>query len=194
MDIIAITLLAGGLSMDSLVIALTSGAIIANHRPVNVLKIAGMLAFIQMSLTILGWLLGSTFASHIEQYDHWIAFGILTFLGVKIIIESFKGQKEDKIPFNPLDIKVMFTLALATSIDAMAVGFSLSLVGRPIIVPAVIIGVVTLLLSMVGVISGCRVGQRYNLKFNLIGAVVLILIGLSILLEHTILSQDSMLI
>lgn len=177
------TILAIGLSMDSLVIALTSGAIIGDHKPVNVLKIAGMLAFIQMGLAVFGWFIGSTFAQYIDQYDHWLAFGILAFLGIKIIVEGLKGET-DKRPFNPLNIKVMFGLSLATSIDATAVGLSLSLVNRPIMMPAIVIGIVTLLVSAFGVIFGCKVGRRYNFSLNIIGGIILILIGCSILVEH----------
>lgn len=152
--------------MDSLVIALAGGALIADHKPTNVLKIAGMLAFIQMTLTVVGWTLGSAFSSYIEMYDHWIAFAILTFLGVKIIIESFKEKDKGIMAFNPLDIKVMFVLSLATSIDAMAVGLSLSFLRRSIIVPAIVIGIITMLFSTMGVIFGCKVGQRTILKLT----------------------------
>lgn len=85
MDIIQIIVLAIGLSMDSLVIALASGAILGNHQPINVLKIAGLLALMQMSLTVFGWSVGTTFVEYIGQYDHWIAFAIFFFLGARVI-------------------------------------------------------------------------------------------------------------
>lgn len=181
-------ILAIGLSMDSLIIALTSGAIIGDHKPTNVLKIAGMLAFIQMGLTVFGWFVGTTFARYIDQYDHWVAFGILSFLGIRVIIEALKDE-EDRRAFNPLNIKVMFGLALATSIDATAVGLSLSLVNRPIMMPAIVVGIITFIVSAFGVIFGCKVGRRYNLRINLIGGIILILIGCSILVEHLHLVQ-----
>ncbi|WP_165020424.1 manganese efflux pump MntP family protein [Dysgonomonas sp. ZJ279] len=186
MDMIQMSILAIGLSMDSLIIALTSGAIIRDHRATNVMKIAGMLAFIQLGLTVFGWFIGSTFAEYIDQYDHWFAFGILSLLGVRVIYEAFKGE-QDKRPFNPLDIRVMFSLAVATSIDAMAVGLSLSLVNRPIFTPAIIVGLVTFTVAVFGVVFGCKVGRRYNLRINLAGGIILILIGSSILVEHTLL-------
>lgn len=191
MDIIQIIVLAIGLSMDSLVISLTSGAIIGNHRVVNVLKVAGMLAFMQMSLTVFGWYIGSTFAQYIDKYDHWLAFGILFFLGARVIICTLKGEEDSK-PFNPLNFKVMFSLGVATSIDATAVGLSMSLVNIEILLPALVIGVVTLLISSLGVVFGCKVGQRYNLKINMLGGIILILIGCSILAQHTILADNTL--
>ncbi|MFV0331935.1 MAG: manganese efflux pump MntP family protein [Dysgonomonas sp.] len=186
MDIVQIIVLAIGLSMDSLVIALTSGAIIGNHKTINILKIAGMLAFMQMSLTVFGWYIGSTFAQYIDQYDHWLAFGILFFLGIRVIFTSLKGD-ENNTPFNPLNFKVMLSLGIATSIDATAVGLSMSFININILTPAIIIGAVTLIVSSLGVIFGSKVGQRYNLRINILGGIILLLIGCSILLQHTIL-------
>ncbi len=191
MDLIQIIILAVGLSMDSLVIALTSGAVIGNHKTINVLKIAGMLAFIQMNLTIFGWFIGSTFAQYIDKYDHWFAFAILFFLGARVIIATIKGE-EDSSPFNPLIFKVMLGLAIATSIDATAVGLSMSLIDIYILLPALVIGAVTFVVSSLGIVFGCKAGQRYNLKVNLAGGIILILIGCSILAEHTILADTTM--
>lgn len=185
MEIIQLIVLAIGLSMDSLVISLTSGAIISNHKTEYVLKIAGMLAFIQMGLTILGWIIGLRLIRYIDQYDHWFAFGILVFLGFRMIIESLRGNDENA-PFNPLNIRVMFSLSVATSIDAMAVGLSLSLLGGNILEPAVIVGAVTFIVSAIGVVFGCKAGRRYNLRINIIGGFILIAIGCTILYEHTL--------
>lgn len=190
MDIIPLILLSAGLSMDSLAVAMTSGAILGNHIKVNVLKIAGMLSIVQMTLTVIGWIIGSTFVQYINQYDHWLAFGILSALGIKVIIESLKKDKNENPPFNPLNLKVMFGLALAASIDATAVGLSLSLVNQPIIQPAIIIGLTTFIMSAFGVIFGCKAGQKYNKHINLIGGVILIFIACFILANHTIWADD----
>lgn len=191
MAIISLIILAIGLSMDSLVIALTSGAIIGNHSKANVLKIAGMLAFIQMALTVIGWFIGTTFARYIDRYDHWFAFGILVFLGLKVIVESFREDKDSNPAFNPLNIKVMFGLALATSIDATAVGLSLSLVNQPILFPAVIIGLVTFAMASGGIVFGSKAGQRYNRHINVVGGIILIVIACNILASHTILADSN---
>lgn len=192
MDIIAIIVLAIGLSMDSLAIALTSGAIIKNHQLINILKIAGMLAFIQMSLTVIGWLVGHSFVNYIDQYDHWFAFAILTFLGIRMIRDELRSNNtdEDSRPFNPLNIRTMFTLSLATSIDALAVGLSLSLIGNPIASPAIIIGLVTFIFASIGIIFGSKASKKYRLSINIIGGLILIAIGTSILIDHTILSTE----
>lgn len=186
---IQIIILAIGLSMDSLVIALTSGAIIKNHDTINILKIAGMLAFMQMSLTVFGWFIGSTFAEYIDEYDHWLAFIILFSLGTRVIYSSIKNEGESK-PFNPLNFKTMFSLGVATSIDATAVGLSMSLININIFLPAIVIGVVTMLVASFGVISGSKVGQRYNLRINIIGGIILIIIGCSILMQHTVFHHE----
>ncbi len=196
MDIITIIVLAIGLSMDSLAIALTSGAIIKNHRLINVLKIAGMLAFVQMGLTAVGWLVGRSFVDYIDQYDHWIAFSILVFLGIRVIRDELRNKDEDieVRPFNPLNIKTMFTLSVATSIDAMAVGLSISLVGIQITVPALVVGIVTFCVGILGVVFGSKASRRYKLSINIIGGLILIAIGITILLDHTVFaSEDSIL-
>lgn len=196
MDIITIIVLAIGLSMDSLAIALTSGAIIKNHRLINVLKIAGMLAFVQMGLTAVGWLVGRSFVDYIDQYDHWIAFSILAFLGIRVIRDELRNKDEDieVRPFNPLNIKTMFTLSVATSIDAMAVGLSISLVGIQITVPALVVGIVTFCVGILGVVFGSKASRRYKLSINIIGGLILIAIGITILLDHTVFaSEDSIL-
>lgn len=185
MEIFQIILLAFGLSMDSLVIALTSGAIMRNHDPINIFKVAGMLAFMQFSLTVIGWLVGSTFVSYIDRYDHWLAFGILFFLGAKVLISCMKDEHTPFL-FNPLNFKVMFGLGVATSIDATVVGLSMSMVSCQILIPALIIGAVTFLLSSLGIVFGCKVGQRFNCAINKTGGFLLILIACSILAQHTI--------
>lgn len=185
MDIIQMTILAVGLSMDSLAIALTSGAVIRNYNTVKVLKIAGMLAFIQMMLIAIGWYMGSYFTDYLGKYDHWLAFLILTLLGGKVIYENVRGDDETK-SFNPLNFIIMLTLAIAASIDAAAVGLSLSFLDESIVLAALVVGLVTLLLSCFGVICGCKVGCRCTKRVNLAGGIILVIIGCTILFEHTI--------
>ena len=189
MDVVSLMILAVGLSMDSLVVALTSGAILRNHRPSSVLKIAGILGITQAALTAIGWLVGTTFAKAIDQYDHWLAFVILVFLGGKVIYEGLKKEGERKA-FNPLSKRVMFSLAIATSIDAMAVGLSLSLVRIPVLEPIIIIGLTTFIVASLGLVFGSQAGQRYNFHINILGGIILVLIGCWILAEHTIFASE----
>lgn len=178
-------ILAFGLSMDSLAIAMTSGAIIKNHKPVNVIKIAGMLAFIQMSLLAVGWRLGIEFVSYIEDIDHWIAFAILGFIGGKILYDSFKTDTS-KQNFNPLSFFIMLSLAIAASIDAVATGLSLSCVHDSVLSLSLVVGIVTLILSGLGVIFGCKLGCIYAHQINRIGGIILLAIAFWILLDHTL--------
>lgn len=189
MPLFQLIILAFGLSMDSFAIAMTSGAIIKNHRPINVMKIAGMLAFIQMSLIAIGWRVGINFISYLQKVDHWIAFGILTLIGGKILYENFKEESEGR-HFNPLSFFIMLSLAVAASIDAVAAGLSLSCVHESVISLSFIVGLVTLLLSGVGVILGCKLGCIYTQQINRAGGIVLILIAVWVLAEHTLFQSE----
>ena len=140
--------------------------------------------FAQGIMPVFGWLGGELVASLIEAIDHWVAFGILLILGIKFIIDSRKDEeiKVESI-LKPLPV---FIAALATSIDACAVGFSLSMSKDPILAPAIIFAVVTFLCSMICVRLGAKLGEKLGKKFMVIGGCILILIGFKILLEHTV--------
>ena len=126
----------------------------------------------------------------IEDYDHWIAFGLLAFLGGRMIKESFSN--EDKRCFDPTKLKVVVTLAIATSIDALAIGISFAFVGinsfTSILSPIVIIGFTSFVISTLGSLIGVFCGKRFNLRMELWGGLVLIIIGVKILIEHLFLS------
>ena len=137
---------------------------------------------------LLGWLGAELFRELIECVDHWIAFGILCFLGVRMIMDSFK--EEEKKSFNPRSLKVILTLAVATSIDALAVGISFSCMGyatwRPLVYPLAAIGVVSSLMTALGLCIGVRFGKAFaeRLRAELWGGIILIAIGLRVLIEH----------
>ena len=132
----------------------------------------------------------SRFSHLIENYDHWIAFGLLAFLGGRMIKESFSN--EDKRCFDPTKLKVVVTLAIATSIDALAIGISFAFVGinsfTSILSPIVIIGFTSFVISTLGSLIGVFCGKRFNLRMELWGGLVLIIIGVKILIEHLFLS------
>ena len=132
----------------------------------------------------------SRFSHLIEDYDHWIAFGLLAFLGGRMIKESFSN--EDKRCFDPTKLKVVVTLAIATSIDALAIGISFAFVGinsfTSILSPIVIIGFTSFVISTLGSLIGVFCGKRFNLRMELWGGLVLIIIGVKILIEHLFLS------
>lgn len=188
MQYLDIILLAIGLSMDSLAVSIASGAVIRKCSIYNVFKIAFILAFCQGGMTALGYLAGYRFEHLISSIDHWIAFVLLIYLGGKMIYESYKKDDSESCGFNPLKLKTMVGLGIATSIDALAIGVSLALLRSPIVSDVTIIGLVTFIFSSFGIYIGSKFGKKVNLHIELIGGLILIGIGLKILLEHTILS------
>ncbi len=141
------------------------------------------MALFQAFMPLIGWLIGNSMKSMIEPVDHWIAFGMLSLIGGKMIIESFIGSETREIK-NPLHIKVILVLSLATSIDALAVGFSFAVLLDKILVAVLIIGSVTFVASMLGILLGKKTGPKINRYAEIIGGLILILIGLKILIEH----------
>ena len=187
MSLIEIILLAVGLSMDSLAVSVTSGAIIRQCTAWRVAKIASVLAFFQALFTLVGYLLGYSFLKLIEAFDHWIAFGLLLYLGGRMVWESL-SHKEETERMNPLCLKTLCGLGVATSIDALAVGVSLALLKSSLSQIVLIIALVTFLFASFGVCFGSKVGNRVNLKLDLIGGLILIGIGVKILIEHLFLN------
>ncbi len=140
----------------------------------------------QAGMTIIGYFAGLGFAAYIRAYDHWIAFFLLLYLGGNMIYGQFKEER-DGLKADPLNNKVLCGLAIATSIDALAVGISLALLQSSIGLQACIIGVVTFAFSGIGVYFGNKLGSKLNIKIELIGGIILIAIGCKILIEHTLL-------
>jgi putative Mn2+ efflux pump MntP len=183
MELLTIFLIAISLSFDTFAVSISSGLILKKIDFINASKIAITLAVFQAAMPLIGWLLGSSIKDYAESFDHWIAFGILGLLGGKMIYESFSSSPEDR-SFNPLDIKVMIGMAIATSIDALVVGFSFALLDFKIIISVAIIGVVTYIVAMLGMLFGKNIGSRLGKRMEMLGGIMLILIGLKILIEH----------
>lgn len=179
-----IILLAIGLSMDSLAVSIASGAVIQNYKYNNGIKIASVLGVFQAGMTVIGYITGLGFEKYICAFDHWIAFILLFYLGVKMIYEEYHKDDTTETGFNPLKLKTLAGLGIATSIDALAVGVSLALLKSSIIIEASIIGLTTFGFSAFGVYFGSRFGKKINLRIELIGGLILIGIGVKILLEH----------
>ena len=182
MDYLIIFLVAIGLCFDTFAVSISSG--IAKQEIVfkDALKIALTLAFFQSAMPLAGWSLGEQVKQYISEFDHWIAFGILTILGIKMILESFKN--EDEKEFNPLNPWILVSMAIATSLDALAVGLSFSLISIPIILSVLIIGFVTFFASMLGILFGKKTGKGFGKKIEIAGGLILIAIGIKILIEH----------
>ena len=184
-----IWLLAIGLAMDCLAVSIASGIILKRIQWRPMLVMAFFFGLFQAIMPLLGWLGASTFSHLIESVDHWIAFAILAFLGGRMIKESFK-EEDCCQRFNPASLKVVITMAIATSIEALAIGVSFAFLGikscSSILYPVGIIGFVSFLMSLIGLIFGIRFGCGIarKLRAELWGGIILILIGTKILIEH----------
>lgn len=188
-----IWLLAIGLAMDCFAVSIASGIIMKRIRLRPMLSMAFAFGFFQALMPLLGWIGASSFSHLIEDWDHWIAFAILVFLGGRMVRESFKDE-ECRHEFDPTNLKVLLTLAVATSIDALAVGISFAFVGTysisTILPPIGIIGLVSFVLSLAGLMFGICFGHGLarKLRAELWGGIILIAIGTKILIEHLFLS------
>lgn len=183
MEFLTVFLLAIGLSFDSFAVSVCSGLNLPHIRFFQAAKIAIFLALFQAVMPLIGWLVGNSVKSIIEPVDHWIAFGLLSLIGGKMIIESFIDSDAREIK-NPLDIKVILTLSVATSIDALAVGFSFATLLSKILIAVFIIGLVTFIASMLGILLGKKTGPTINRYAEVLGGLILIFIGIKILVEH----------
>lgn len=184
-----IWLLAIGLAMDCFAVSTASGIILKRIQWRPILVMAFFFGLFQAAMPFIGWLCASTFSHLIADIDHWIAFIILAFLGGKMIFESFKDE-DCRQEFNPASFKVVITLAIATSIDALAVGISFAFLGiknfSEILSPISIIGFASFALSLVGLLFGirCHCGCASKLHAERWGGIILVLIGVKILIEH----------
>ncbi|MBN1801833.1 MAG: manganese efflux pump [Candidatus Lokiarchaeota archaeon] len=183
MDLLVVLIIAIALAMDAFAVSISSGIIIKETKIQHALKIAFFTGFFQAFFTFLGWLGGTYIAHLISEIDHWIAFFLLLIIGSKMIYESRKDSEKDK-KINPLEIRVLFLLGIATSIDALAVGLSFAVLNSPILVPTILIGIVAFSFSVIGVLLGNKVGQVFGKRVEILGGLILIGIGLNILINH----------
>jgi len=181
MSISYIFLIAVGLSMDALVVAIACG--LAGRRFQQALKIAVFFGLFQALMPMAGWLAGVSLRGLIAGLDHWVAFGLLAVIGGKMIVESFK-EKDAARPAGSLTLPVLLMLSVATSIDALAVGLSLALLKSPIVGPALLIGVVTFSISLLGGLIGSRLGHHCGRRIEALGGLILVGIGVKILITH----------
>lgn len=183
MDFFTIFFIALGLAMDAFAVSITSGFTVRILKIQYAFKIALFFGLFQAIMPLLGWIAGYSIKDFISAIDHWVAFGLLSFIGIKMIYEAslIKKEEEDLLI---LSLYSLFLLSIATSIDAFAVGFSLSALNISILNPAIIIGIITFLLSFLGVYIGNRFGHLFESKIEIAGGLILIGIGFKILIEH----------
>jgi len=186
MNFVELILIAIGLSMDAFAVAICIGLSMQKRSIGKALIVGLYFGFFQAIMPLIGYFLGSQFADKITAYDHWIAFILLGFIGGKMIKESIFDAETCPATINEsLSCKMMLPLAIATSIDALAVGISFSFFKIAIGFASLVIGIVTLLFSMLGVKIGNVFGLKIKQKAEFLGGIILILLGLKIVLEHT---------
>ena len=183
MDYLTVVLLGIGLAMDAFAVSVCKGLAMGRITARAAVVIGTWFGFFQFLMPLIGFYLGQSFHSMIADYDHWIAFGLLALIGCNMIRESFFGDDESKGA--DIGFLVMLVLAIATSIDAFAVGISMAMDGEEILLPAAIIGIITFAISVLGVKAGSIFGDRLGSRAELLGGIILILIGIKVVLEHT---------
>lgn len=184
MGISAILLIAVSLAMDAFAVSISNGVSVRGFGKKDALRQATYFGGFQFLMPIIGWVLGSSVKEYIEAFDHWIAFILLLLIGVNMIYESLKGEEENDEGGSSLTNKILFFQAVATSIDALAVGISFAILNVNILKAGIIIGIVSFIISCIGAFAGKCLGNKMQAKAEIMGGIVLILIGVKILLEH----------
>lgn len=185
MNFITIVVIAVGLAMDAFAVSIASGATYKHLKIRHTLRMAVFFGGFQAFMPLIGALAGLSFRGYIADYDHWVAFVILAVVGGKMVYESFKITEVEK-NYSPTNIPVLLALSVATSIDALAIGITLSLVVAYITTAVIVIGLVTFVLSYIGVCIGKKFGHIFENKIEAVGGLVLIALGVKILLEHMV--------
>ena len=183
---IELVLIGVGLSMDAFAVSICKGLALRKVNKKQAVVIGLFFGGFQALMPFLGWLLGSQFERYITSIDHWIAFILLGVIGGKMMMEAVKKEEAEEIKQMdpPLDLKEMFLLAVATSIDALAVGITFAFLQYPIVEAISVIGVTTFAISIGGVYVGNFFGNKYKSKAEFVGGLILVLLGLRILLTH----------
>lgn len=187
MGVIEMLALAVGLSMDAFSVAVCKGLCSKKASFTNMAKCGLWFGSFQALMPLLGYFLASTFAEQIEKFDHWVAFALLALIGSNMLKEAFSKEEEScDMKAADFSVKTMFTMALATSIDAVAAGVSLGVASKQVNIALAVslIGTVTCILSALGVKIGSVFGDKFEKKAQIAGGAILILLGLKILLEH----------
>ena len=188
MGYFAVLLIAFGLAMDALAVSVTNGIITTDYKKSHGLKQGMFFGVFQSVMPLIGFALGSGFESLIKSFDHWVAFGLLFVIGANMIIETFKEEETQSMGKSAADVfgvKNLTLQAVATSIDALAVGISFAVAGEGnIFISSLIIGAVAFLLSYCGGMFGVKIGELFQKSASRVGGVILIAIGIKILIEH----------
>ncbi len=183
MPFVEVLLMAFGLAMDATAVSLGVGTAGQADSPRAIFRLSFHFGLFQALMPILGWIAGSTVAGLISSFDHWVALGLLAFVGVRMVRSGLDPDCES-CPPNPSRGGTLIMLSVATSIDAFAIGLSLAMLKVNILYPSLVIGVVTATLSLAGLLAGNRLGNAFGKRMEVLGGLVLVAIGLRILLTH----------
>jgi len=181
----AVLIIAVGLGMDAFSVAIGVGAVLRTVSFGPAFRLSFHFGVFQTLMPVVGWFAGMTVADMIAEYDHWIAFGLLSYVGGKMIMESFHDKK-NMHNADPTKGWTLVMLSVATSIDALAVGLSFAFLRLPILYPSIIIGIVAFGMTMTGVLFGNKLGKIMGKRVEIIGGITLIGIGIKILIDHSI--------
>jgi putative Mn2+ efflux pump MntP len=176
-------LIAVGLAMDAFAVSLGIGTNGHARTTRPIFRLSFHMGLFQGLMAVIGWLAGTSIASYISAFDHWLAFGLLGFVGIRMI-RSGLGKEEETAKTDPSRGATLMVICIATSIDAMAVGFSMAIVGANIVIPSLVIGVVTLCLSLVGLLAGAFLGKKFGKRMEIAGGLLLLAIGINIVVTH----------
>lgn len=182
MGILEILLIAIGLAMDAFAVSICKGLSMKKMSWEKAIIVGLYFSTFQALMPAIGYFLGTTFEGLVTRVDHWIAFGLLTIIGINMLKEAFSKNEENQN--DSVDFRTMSVLAIATSIDALAVGITFAFLRVNMLIAAIIIGIVTFAICIIGVKIGNKFGDKYERKAETVGGLILILMGIKILLEH----------
>jgi manganese efflux pump family protein len=183
MSFLEVMMLAFGLAADAFAVSVVAGSTGATSEPRSMFRLSFHFGLFQFMMPILGWLAGLSIVKYVESFDHWLAFGLLIWVAVRMVQTAHKGA-EPSMRLDPSRGKMLVILSVATSLDALAIGLSLALLKISIWYPAFVIGIVTGITSFIGILLGQKFSKKLGLRTAEIGAALLILIGIRILLTH----------
>lgn len=187
MELVTYSIIAVGLAMDAFAVSLGIGTTRQAKDGRAVFRLSFHFGFFQGFMTLLGWLLGSSVANLIANFDHWVAFALLAWVGGRMIKEGFASVDAESCPArDPSRGRTLMVLCVATSIDAMAVGLSMAMIDANVVFASIVIAVITLGLSLVGLLAGGGLGERFGKRMEVLGGLLLVGIGVRILVSHLV--------
>ena len=185
MDLLSVVAIAVALAMDAFAVAIVTGLTVKPLTRRHVFRLAFHFGLFQFLMPIIGWAAGSAVQKHIADFDHWVAFGLLGFVGGKMLWGALSGDSQKRNSGNdPTSGWQLVMLSIATSLDALAVGLSLGLIGSAIIKPALIIGIVAAGFTAIGMALGRQIGSVWGKRVEIVGGLILMAIGVKIVIDH----------